>query len=244
MKGGSGDGDTAKAGRLGADARPDEERWDSIPKTAREPFRIIRGEVEELHFRWELFKQVYEGDKGRLDLLHASAANFFHRLYFIMLDDLVLGICRLMDPPQGPGGAERLSLPLLVQRFRPIGPPTFVAKLDARLRAIRMAYEPLRQHRIMRIAHSDLGTQLSVGISGPPEYRRERIGLVLQKIGALMNDVEGRFYKSTLLYSAVVSDSDGDTLIYALKKAAAFDELVEEGVVGVARLHTGWRGDA
>src|SRR3954462_5944216 len=61
------------------------------------PFRALSNRVTQLHWRWQLFHQLYVTGQRRVELLNESAGGFFHELQWIMRDELVLSTARLLD---------------------------------------------------------------------------------------------------------------------------------------------------
>lgn len=218
---------------------PQSPKWSSIPDPVREPFQALWSEVVRLHWRWELFKQLFVSGPRRVELLNEVAAQFFGELQFVWIDNVVLGLARLLDLARsGKRQVENLSLSLLVERVSALGVHSIEPELEKHLQLLQDRGGPFVKHRHKRIAHTDLEHRLAVEGSSLPNLTPNLIGETLEAIVELMNKVEGHLARSQTAYPLVTSDSGSDagTLVFALRKAVDWDDLVEEGVIGEERL--------
>lgn len=210
--------------------------WDKIPAPVREPFGALWGELTRIHFRWKLWKQLYGTGQRRVDLLNETAMGYFYQMQFVTLDDVVLATARLMDPARSSRGDENMTLRLLQERVQAAGGQAIKDKLETSLVTIDGLAEPLRKHRHKRIAHADYQHHPAVFGSVLPGISIAVIDDVLEALAEFMNAVQRQFDGGITIYKAVDSLSDGDSLIWSLRKAADWDDLVGDHIASAQRL--------
>jgi len=203
-----------------------------MPKQVREPFGALWGELTRIHFRWKLWKQLYGTGQRRVDLLNEMAQGYFYQLQFLMLDDVVLSVARLMDPARSKGD-ENMTLRLLLERVEapavePAGPKAAKSELETLLEIIDKLGKPLRKHRHKRIAHADYQHHAAVVGSVLPGISIAMINDVLKALAKFMNTVQTKYEDGITAYAAVDSLSDGDSLIRSLQKAADWKDLIKD----------------
>ncbi len=216
---------------------------DPIPDPVREPFRALYGEVVRLHFRWLLFKQLYVRGQTRVDLLNEMAGGLFYQLQYIMMDDVVMAAARLLDPAHS-FGQENLTLNLLRDRVAASVGPDIVSELDARIAQLLALSDPLRRHRNKRIAHADYQHHPAIVGSVLPGIAIRLVDDVLKEIAEAMNVVQRRFERGTTVYDMVSGESDADTLVWNLRKAADWGHFVGDALAQAMRLQVSPYHDA
>jgi len=77
-------------------------------------FNALQNEVVWLHARFLSYEKLYGKSEERIALLNASAPSFFHHLQFILLDDIELFLCKLLDPAKQ-RSKENLTLEQLIE---------------------------------------------------------------------------------------------------------------------------------
>lgn len=202
----------------------------AMPPAVNDLFEALKSEVVWLHARWILYRQLYGTNPERIELLNSTASYFFAQLEWVLLDDILLGLSRLTDRLETCGHSN-LVLGQLPERLSESKWNSLVANLSQRLESIKAKCDSFRNHRNRRIAHCDLQTaQGSVerflhGIS------REMVEDALAEIRAFMNEVQSFFDGSETAYEHFLAASDGDALIFALKRGYEYGELQSQGIV-------------
>jgi len=194
----------------------------SMPESVREPFEVLWQEVVQLHFRWKVFKQLYFNTRV-VELLNKHASGFFGLDQRIWIESIVLGLSRVLDDTKG-----STSLRVLVKRMSTAGPHELAAELEQRLsELVTISEVMLEAHRDGRIAHLDAKFHPSGGKEDLPPLEIPKIEQLFTGIAKLMNAVGVGVGHGTTLYSAADALSDGDSIVFALRKADRFDELFD-----------------
>ena len=184
-----------------------------------EPFyESLNKEVTYLHAKWKVYRQVYAGDQAEIDLLNRTASFFFQVVHWALLDETVLGVTRLTDPPETSGNENR-CLALLVSRVGELGLADLSAGLAQDLEKINGLVEPFRVWRNKRIAHSDLTTALKLSDEPLPGISRESIEEALAAVRKFMNRANLHFFNSETLYEHFQTSTGGDSLVKLLERA-------------------------
>ena len=194
------------------------------------PFRTLSNRVTQLHWRWQLFNQLYVTGQRRIDLLNEIAGGFFHEIQWIMRDDLVLSTARLLDRNR-----DTLSLFRLLELLGQTTAHRLIPGLRVELEAIEGKAGPFLALRDTKIAHLEYEPRRpKVDELLLPGIGPDLIDEVLWRIANFMNTIQSELEGGTTAYAAVSSLSDGDTLIHGLRKAADWKDIVREvsAVVG------------
>lgn len=205
-------------------------RSSQTPPDVLDIFESLSSEVVWLHLRWILYCQLYCTNPERIELLNNTAALFFQQLQQVLFQDLVLGLCRLTDPLKSVD-KDNLVLQQLCQRLDESRYPTLSANLNQRLNHIKDKCAAFRKHRHRRIAHLDLGAKLNPTKNPLPTISKEMVENALKEIRDFMNEFEVSFKERTTVYEHFIATTDGDALMYALKKAFEYRSLVREGKI-------------
>jgi hypothetical protein len=186
-----------------------------------------------LHWRWQLFHQLYVTGPRRIALLNEMAGGFFHETQLVMRDDIIVAIARLLDRSRGALSLHRLLA--LVKRTRA---HVLVPDLVGELERIEKLAAPLIALRDTQIAHLEY--------EPPPESVRPVLpgigpGLideVLASIANLMNTIHAELdpAKARTAYAGISSLSDADTLIAKLRTAADWKDLAGDFLAQKERL--------
>ena len=204
---------------------------DPLPKVVREPFRRLSAQVTRLHWRWQLFHQLYVTGPRRIALLNEMAGGFFHETQLVMRDDLILAMARLLDRSRGALSLHRLLK--LVKQTRAHG---LVPELMVELARIEELAAPLIALRDTQIAHLEYGALPESVRPALPGIRPDLIDGVLASIANLMNTIQVELAGSRTAYAAVSSLSDADTLIAKLRRAADWKDLAGDFLAQKERL--------
>ena len=83
----------------------------------RELLGAIEREFTQLGYRWAMFLQLFDSGQDNVDLLNKSGSNVFELLQKLIIDDVMMSLCRLTDPPKSMG-YENASLEHLVGKLQ------------------------------------------------------------------------------------------------------------------------------
>jgi hypothetical protein len=91
----------------------------SMPKELDEEFRLIQHELFTIIAKWRTFTELY-GAESNVQLLNETAPLFFRLVQDTFVDDVVLSIVRLLDPPRSMG-KENLTVAHLIDHLAKAG---------------------------------------------------------------------------------------------------------------------------
>jgi hypothetical protein len=188
-----------------------------LPTELKPLYETLNKEVTYLHAKWKVYRQVYAGDEEEIDILNRTASFFFHVVHQALLEDTVLGISRLTDPPET-FGYENRSLALFVNRVEKLDLDELHVGLAQDLEEINDLIEPFRVWRNKRIAHSDLTTALKLSDEPLPGISRASIEEALDAIRRFMNRANLKFFDSHTVYEHFQTATGGDRLLKLLER--------------------------
>lgn len=194
-----------------------------MPQDLRAAFQYLHDEIVWIHAKWQMYRQVYGSEQLRVDLLNEFAPVFFRICQDALLDDILISINRLLDPPSMSGRAN-LSVKRLVDMASPQDPRLAVQLMEC-LSEIESSCESFRTVRNRRLGHNDLQTCLST--SEPlPGVSRQMVEHALADIRTLMNTVSAHFDGSTShFWLAPPEGIGGDVLINNLERLRRYRRL-------------------
>ncbi|MHC4060173.1 MAG: AbiU2 domain-containing protein [Planctomycetota bacterium] len=202
----------------------------NITEAVSEVYEALQREIQEIHVRWKLYRQLFAQNQTRFDLMSEIAATFFSRLYYILLDDVLLGIGRMTDPPKT-GRNKNLSIYYLNEVLIQDGFNELSKGLEEKIARLNTKIKPFRNYRDKKLAHADLAIRLKTGHKPLTGISREQIEFVLGGLRAVLNDVQIYFEDVSTGYEHVVTQKDANTLIDALKYSYIFRQLMYEDPV-------------
>ena len=152
-----------------------------------------------LHLKWSDYTILFGTKQQRIELLNSAAPAFFNLIQDTMWENLLVHICRLMDPPKS-HGKPNLTLQCLPQLVNLEARPDVEKHLE--FAKSRCAFASDWRNR--RIAHRDLGLALK---EAEPLAAASRIKVkdALESIGAVLNAVKLRYTGSTASYDPIFS---------------------------------------
>src|SRR5690606_10075579 len=131
--------------------------------------QLLQSHLAEAHWRWKVWRQMFcdSGEEG-YRLMNSQAPAFFGLLENVLLDDIVLWLCKLADPKEQ-RGRENLSLEWAITDAEPrLGDQA--AKARRLLDELRRLMQPFRTWRHRRIAHHDKKTALRAEVLDPVRF--------------------------------------------------------------------------
>ena len=207
------------------------------PELARS-FSQLSADVIRLSARWDLYRQLFSLGPLRVQLLERTAASFFMVLNFVLLDDIVLGMCRLFDPPRS-GSNDNLVLKVLLEHLEEVA-PELEQEMSRRLAPMVAKVKPLRAARHKRIAHRDRALALGLEPEGYlPSFSRPMVGELLGEVQAFLNAIESHFDHRTIAYDHIVNPDGADALVQHLVQAVEFERRLKLG-----QIPWDWRRDS
>ena len=191
-------------------------------------FDALQNEVVWLHARYLSYKSLYGKTEERISLLKSSASSFFYHLQFILLDDIELFICKLIDPAQQ-GSNLNLTLEQILNLID--DKKKFKTELITKLKEIRKSASAIRDKRNKRLGHFDLQISLSRQVEFFTKASRNEIENILNHISEFLNIIEYNYWGSTMAYKHFSSTGDAESLVNSLKRSEAYKQLEKEELV-------------
>ncbi len=195
---------------------------------------LLDKDVTGLHADWILYRQLYGSGAKRIDLLNNAAASFFGHLQSMMLRDLTVSICRLLDRAST-GSQENIVLETLVGEIAATRHQELTFALNERLAAARSAAKAQRLFRHKRVAHRD--RKFADGDEQLPGFSRLDVEDVLHEIREFLNILQRAVHGTTTVWELTIMPADGERLLVALRKAAAYDAFWKDGTIPRDSIH-------
>jgi len=182
----------------------------------------IHQEMADVHWKWQNFNEMF-ADQAHFELLNKRLPGFGVLAHNTLLDAVVLGICRLLDPAES-FGKPNLTFDQL--KSKATTDPSRLAWLETEIGKAKAAAANLKTHRNKRIAHLDLTNAL-----GPtmvlPNLSRNDIDDVLALLRGVMNGI-GEWSNEPERGYDVLSFGDADQLIWCIQQANRLCELQDD----------------
>lgn len=165
-----------------------------------------------LHTKWQEYRALYGHSAERVQQLNGAAPLFFGILQRIMFDDVLLHLARLTDRATM-GGRQNLSF----VRLPPLVDSKIQRKVERGVDRVLKAAEFARDRRNRTIAHCDLPTLRNVHPKRLAHASRRRVDRVLDAMAAVMNEIEGHYEKSEVLYRSPSEPGGSQALLWRLQ---------------------------
>jgi hypothetical protein len=199
----------------------------SSPVTADEVKAVVDYSVH-LRSAWRHYQILFEDGELRRTLLHRIAPIFFGDLNKVLIEQLVLQICKLTDPATT-GSRKNLTLDCLVDH----GDFTGAAAECDRARALRDSIGQFRAKIVVArnklISHLDRESVMAgIALGGASDAEWEQFW---DDLDALLHILHTRFVDPSGYFhlNDVSMISDADSLVKALKESTYFHEGLAAG---------------
>jgi AbiU2 len=170
-----------------------------------------------------LFERSTESDKKRMEKV---ALIFFGDINRILIEYLILQVCKITDPAKDFKKNDNLTVAFLLQHYDFSSQPAVeqqVKQLASQLHSFRSVVEPARNKFISHADRSAILADLTLGVASEDTWNQFWHGLD-EFVSIIYNGVVGEPFHITKLAMA----TDADDLLKALKSAACFDKLIDE----------------
>jgi len=198
-----------------------------LPGKVGELYYELWNNITTLHLNWQNYRILFGTSPERIDLLNWAAGSFFGMLDDILRHEVFMHIARLADPARSMG-RDNASLERMVRELSANGEETFITGLGTKIQDLQAYCSPIRQLRNRTLAHGDLATALRYHPDPLPGISRAYIEGALQKIRDIMNDMELKYFNSTVFYEDVIAQDDANALIYTLERAKEHERCLGE----------------
>lgn len=174
-------------------------------------FHALWQEVARLYGNWGQYVELYGTKRSRVDLLNKTAPFFFRIVQDALLEQTILHVARLTDPPKS-GGRANLTirrLPGLIEDTRLAG------KVEGLVLKARQSCEFCRDWRNRRLAHNDLVLITEIEVEPLKGASRDGVEASLGAIANVLNAVTGHYMQSESFFESFDRES-AVQLLYVL----------------------------
>jgi hypothetical protein len=200
-----------------SERNPDEVRAAYVAKMGEEAghsFYQLHHKLVELHILWQQYCDLFGKDDATVELLNRTAGLFFKVVQDELWDSVLLGISRMVDPPQTLR-SKNLTLRSLPALLNDASLRDEVQSLcDAAVAAASFA----REHRNKRIAHQDHGYLTDRRANALSGISRRNVEDMLAALRAVAGAIHLHFFDSTMMYDVFIGSTGADLLIRKLRK--------------------------
>lgn len=196
-----------------------------LPEEIEGYFSELEHELTLLHFKWNVFNQLFTKSKERVEILNITASHFFVLFQNMLIDDLQLSVCKLTEF-HTTGSNKNLSFEVLINSIDDQH-ESLKKGLREIFAALRIKAKPFRNSRNKVIGHLDFETFVQGKIQELKSFKFEEIQEVLLLGREFLNTFKSYFWNRTTHFENQFSMNDGDALIAHLKRAIHYEELVQ-----------------
>ena len=183
----------------------------------RELLAAIEREFIQLGYRWAVFCQLFDSGQDNVDLLNKSGSNVFQLLQKLLIDDLMMSLCRLSDPPKSMG-YENASLKNLTEKLAEHLPPESGTKINAKFAELKQHLEKITILRNKALSHTDLTHAVNTELLPRPTY--DELEGAIDTITSILNELTGKVFDYSSDYVPHLPfGHDGNKLLNVLAKA-------------------------
>lgn len=180
-----------------------------------ELYDVLSNQVTWVHLKCKEYRALFATSKERIEFLNEAAPAFFGGLQRTLLDDVLLHLCRLTDPPKL-SGKRNLTIECLPEL---ISDPSFREEVKGMLTEVKGKTNFAREWRNRRLAHREFPVLATADLESPTPGNRQDVETALASIRTLLNRIALHFMKSSVLYEHSIEDLGGvPALLNCLEK--------------------------
>jgi len=193
----------------------------AMGKELGELFTALSNELTFLSWHWQQFSDLYLGKQARFEVMNRAAPFFFWLLQRSWWEESLLGITRLVAPPESMGKAN-----LTFQRLPGlIGDEELRAKTERLIKVVVSDSAFAKTWRNKRIAHRDLDLALKRSRVPLPPATHTHVERVLERLAQILNDVERHFANSSTIYHKSPITHGALDLLYVVRDGLRREEV-------------------
>jgi hypothetical protein len=180
-----------------------------------EHYYALYNEVCWLYATWGEYEILFASKPSRVKLLNKTAGYFFFIVQRVMLDDILLRICRITDPIKT-GKNANLTIQIWAKN----------ADFEREISEAQEKVTPCRVLRNKRIAHNDLKTI----VDQVPTLEIDQIRDAIHAIGSVVMKMNIRWFKAELSLSHLIVNRNALELLYVLDDGITLEKLRIESI--------------
>ena len=183
-------------------------------------FKCVNRFVVQFSFRWALYCQLFDSGPDNIALLNASGAEVFSLCQKLMVDDAIMALSRLTDPPSSGKERDNASIPHLLNLAAPHLDKSTNDELQATLVQLRKLLQNALAHRSKALAHADL--RHAVQTKALPPVRYDELEGAMEECRRIMRKLSKSLFGRTCSHEVIIPfDRGGSALLAKLRKASA-----------------------
>jgi hypothetical protein len=191
-------------------------------------YEPLKDEAVWTHAKWQVWRGLY-GNRGRIEILKASASGFFSILQPVLFDDILMALSRLTDA-RGAGKRTNLTLDHLGEHLVTVGLSAAATEFEVILKRMREECAEIREIRSKLLGHRDLTAALSGG-AGLSTVRVPKVDAALDDLAGAMNLFERALGIPVWMYKQFIHTDSFNRLLSQLKKGLAYDTHAQSGLI-------------
>jgi hypothetical protein len=168
------------------------------------------------HAKWRQFEEVFAAPPADIEVLNATAPDFFVQARDALIDDVLLSLCRITDPPKS-GMFDNFSIGQLAKHADVQALPDLAHDVASLTGKADSHVEFARQRRNKRLAHSDLPTALRSEDNPLLPYKRSDVKAALIAISEVVSRVQRHLTGGDGYYDDSIGFGDGHRLFQYLR---------------------------
>lgn len=196
-----------------------------------ETHRFLKIQLVNLHARWQDYRNLYGHSQERVDLLNQCAGGFFHAIQFAMLQQIELGVVRLLDPAKQGKSNKNMTFQRLVHLAEAVYQESQVIHLRQMLERAVECSSRLRRRRDKAVAHLDVQAIQNEDVVILEWPRIEEVDASLGALAELANAYEQMSGLPIMCYDLADTWAGSETVVNHLTHSLRLKQLVKDGVL-------------
>ena len=191
-------------------------------------FNELWEDVVWLNGKWNIVNQLFYSDPCNIELLNRKAFSFFRVIKRTLLDDILLSICRIIDPDVSFKGDENCSLNNLIATLDEEEDKLIIEKLNNLIKDSEKNIQTIKKIRDKKLAHKDL--KIALSNNEESQLSINQIRDVIQIITKFMNSYQSNFERKETAYENFEFNTNGKTIIEYLKQSDKYLEIEKQKI--------------
>lgn len=180
-------------------------------------FECVNNQVIQLSHRWQIHCDLFDSGPENIELLNNSGSIVFEFFQKLIVDDAIMALSRLTDPPSNGTNKDNANIRHLIRCAQHSLAQDKIDQLHTMLKQLDGYMENVRTHRSKALAHADLNHSLGDPLPGITYDDLERAIGMCQKI---MHALGTNLYDCQPNYNVTVPFGSGvPQLFTCLRKA-------------------------
>ena len=186
-------------------------------------FNCINEDVLKLSYRWKIYLDLFDSGEANLELLNSSGGCVFELVQYLIMDDTILALSRLTDPPKSGRDQDNANIRYLLALSKDVLNPSAVIDLNNALARLDAHVKNLRVYRHKALAHSDLHHALRM--VGLPDITYVEVEGAMEECRNIVSKLGAELLNQSCNFNVLIPFGyDASHLLTLLRKAHAQNE--------------------